>query len=131
MLLGYGQRDVPHREICTLYTRLIMGLFESIGFLNVFDLIPFAFGNIRAINSKQKASVAYRRCAMNLPISGDTHYQERRSALAFSNLVPADLFIIREENGRDYGVDRILELRFSGKAITNFRAHSQLKSVLN
>ncbi|MFC3767684.1 DUF4365 domain-containing protein [Paenibacillus sp. GCM10012303] len=67
----------------------------------------------------------------NLPVSGDTHDQERRSVLAFSNLVPADLFLIREENGGDYGVDRILELRFSGKAITNFRAHSQLKSVLN
>jgi hypothetical protein len=46
--------------------------------------------------------------AENLPISAESHDQERLSVLKFELIVPADKFIVRGETGGDYGVDRIL-----------------------
>ncbi len=45
----------------------------------------------------------------NLPISDESHDQERRSIRVFENVVDYNLFVIRNEDGIDYGVDRILE----------------------
>lgn len=67
----------------------------------------------------------------NLPSSSSTHDQERRSRLRFQMLIPDGLFLYREENGGDYGVDMILELKTAGKSMSNFRSHAQLKSVQN
>lgn len=65
----------------------------------------------------------------NLPNAHESHDQERTSALRFELLVPKDLFLVREENGGDYGVDRILELRKNSKYVSNVRSHVQLKSL--
>lgn len=66
-----------------------------------------------------------------LPISDNSHDQERRSLTALNNAIDGDLFLLRSEDGGDYGVDRILELKIFGKHVSNFRAHSQVKSVAN
>lgn len=63
-----------------------------------------------------------------LPISSPQQDQERRSFARFQAIVP-DRFIYREENGGDFGVDRILELRDERGAVTNFRVHVQGKSA--
>ena len=67
--------------------------------------------------------------AENLPISAESHDQERLSVLKFELIVPADKFIVRGETGGDYGVDRILELKTNAKFLTNYRSSIQLKSV--
>lgn len=64
----------------------------------------------------------------NLPQSTSTHDQERKALIRLSNTVPMGLFILREEDGGDYGVDRILELRQDTTLVTNHRIHLQLKS---
>lgn len=40
--------------------------------------------------------------AENLPISAESHDQERLSVLKFELIVPADKFIVRGETGGDY-----------------------------
>jgi hypothetical protein len=67
--------------------------------------------------------------AENLPISAESHDQEKLSVLKFELIVPADKFIVRGETGGDYGVDRILELKTNAKFLTNYRSSIQLKSV--
>ncbi len=66
----------------------------------------------------------------NLPQSVETHDQERRSVIKFTQVVPIKLFILREESGLDYGVDKILEVRKDDILVTNYRVYVQLKSVL-
>jgi hypothetical protein len=65
----------------------------------------------------------------NLPMSSDSHDKERRSKLAFDSIVPGDLFIVRNEDGGDYGVDKILELKLLGTQMSNFRSCVQLKGT--
>ncbi|ANE45940.1 hypothetical protein SY83_06140 [Paenibacillus swuensis] len=63
----------------------------------------------------------------NLPKSAESHDKERRSKLAFDLIVPDHLFLVRDEAGGDYGVDKILELKLVGTHMSNFRSHIQLK----
>ncbi len=65
----------------------------------------------------------------NLPFCDSTHDQERRSILAFQNILPDRLFLLRNEDGVDYGTDRILELKIGGRQASNFRIHVQIKSI--
>jgi hypothetical protein len=65
----------------------------------------------------------------NLPISDNSHEQQRRSFKAFEDAIPDELFIIRNDEGDDYGNDKILELKLFGKHVSNFRAHVQIKSI--
>lgn len=54
-----------------------------------------------------------------LPISDNSHDQERRSLTALNNAIDGDLFLLRSEDGGDYGVDRILELKIFGKHVSS------------
>jgi tetratricopeptide (TPR) repeat protein len=65
-----------------------------------------------------------------LPKVHSAHIQEKKSYQALENILPKDLFIIREEVGGDYGVDRIIEVVQDGYA-SNIRSHIQLKSIKN
>ena len=65
-----------------------------------------------------------------LPKVHSTHIQEKNSYQALENILPKDLFIIREEVGGDYGVDRIIEVVQDGFA-SNLRSHIQVKSIKN
>lgn len=64
-----------------------------------------------------------------LPVSGDTHDQERRSIRAFLSILPDNLFIFRSEDGGDYGADKILELKILERYVSNFRVYFQIKSI--
>ncbi|MEL7832792.1 tetratricopeptide repeat protein [Fodinibius sp. Rm-B-1B1-1] len=63
----------------------------------------------------------------NLPQHHSSHKQEAKSLGKLRELLPNDLFILRSEDGGDYGVDRILEVVSDG-SVTNIRAHVQVKS---
>lgn len=63
-----------------------------------------------------------------LPKVGITHLQEKNSIQQLGNLLPNNLFILRSEDGGDYGVDRIIEVIQDGNA-TNIRSHIQIKST--
>ncbi|MCD1261010.1 DUF4365 domain-containing protein [Paenibacillus athensensis] len=63
----------------------------------------------------------------NLPESPETHNQERRSKAMFDIIVPDHLFLVRNEDGGDYGVDKVIELKLQGTRMSNFRSHIQLK----
>ncbi|WP_289030620.1 DUF4365 domain-containing protein [uncultured Paraglaciecola sp.] len=63
-----------------------------------------------------------------LPKVHSTHIQEKNSYQALEKTLPKELFIIREEVGGDYGVDRIIEVIQDGYA-SNLRSHIQVKSV--
>ena len=63
----------------------------------------------------------------NLPQHHSSHKQEAKSLGKLRELLPNDLFILRSEDGGDYGVDRILEVVNDG-SVTNIRAHVQVKS---
>lgn len=65
-----------------------------------------------------------------LPKVHSTHTQEKNSYQALENILPKDLFIVREEVGGDYGVDRIIEVIQDGYA-SNLRSHIQVKSIKN
>lgn len=67
----------------------------------------------------------------NLPKRLVTYDQEEESIDRFRIIVPRDKFFVRNEGGRDYGVDLILELRKEKNLLTNFRTHIQMKSVFN
>lgn len=63
----------------------------------------------------------------NLPESPETHNQERRSKAMFDIIVPDHLFLVRNEDGGDYGVDKVIELKLQGTRMSNFRSQIQLK----
>lgn len=62
-----------------------------------------------------------------LPQIHSSHEQERTSYQALENLLPKNLFLLRSEDGGDYGVDKIIEVINQGSA-TNIRSHIQAKS---
>ncbi len=63
-----------------------------------------------------------------LPKVGYTHTKERKSIKQLANILPDELFILRSEDGGDYGVDRIIEVIENWEA-TNIRCHIQIKST--
>lgn len=65
-----------------------------------------------------------------LPKVHPTHLQETNSLKKIASILPSEKFILRQENGGDYGVDCILEIIENGSA-TNIRSHIQLKSKKN
>lgn len=62
-----------------------------------------------------------------LPQYHQAHEQENASILKLNSILPSHLFILRREDGGDYGVDRILEAVNNGQ-VTNIRSHIQIKS---
>src|SRR6185369_8307120 len=62
-----------------------------------------------------------------LPQIHPSHIQEKKSIQRLELALPKDLFILRAEDGGDYGVDRIIEVVKAG-AVTNIRSHVQVKS---
>lgn len=64
---------------------------------------------------------------MKLPRIHPSHRQERQSIAALQKILSADLFLLRAEDGGDYGVDRILEA-VRDDEVTNLRCHIQVKS---
>ncbi|MHB0897513.1 MAG: tetratricopeptide repeat protein [Spirochaetales bacterium] len=64
----------------------------------------------------------------NLPKVNKTHIQEKNSYKKLANILPSELFILRSEDGGDYGVDKIIEVIKNGNA-TNIRSHVQVKST--
>lgn len=62
-----------------------------------------------------------------LPQIHSSHEQERTSYQALESLLPKNLFLLRSEDGGDYGVDKIIEVIEQGTA-TNIRSHVQVKS---
>lgn len=62
-----------------------------------------------------------------LPKIHSSHEQERTSYQALESLLPKNLFLLRSEDGGDYGVDKIIEVIDQGTA-TNIRSHVQVKS---
>lgn len=65
----------------------------------------------------------------NLPQQHTSHIQEKKSVKKLNNVISEDLFILRSEDGGDYGVDRIIEVIDKG-CVTNIRSHLQLKSKI-
>ncbi|MFA6412171.1 MAG: DUF4365 domain-containing protein [Syntrophales bacterium] len=65
-----------------------------------------------------------------LPQIHQSHIQERTSFQELEAVLPKNLFLLRSEDGRDYGVDRILEVVDDG-SVTNIRSHLQMKSKRN
>jgi tetratricopeptide (TPR) repeat protein len=63
----------------------------------------------------------------NLPQIHPSHVQEKISIQRLELALLKNLFILRSEDGGDYGVDRILEVIKDGYA-TNIRSHIQIKS---
>lgn len=64
-----------------------------------------------------------------LPERIEDHIKNDIGRLAFKSLFRDPLFIVREENDNDYGVDICIEaLVNDGKSPTNIRTHVQLKS---
>ncbi len=64
----------------------------------------------------------------HLPQYHPAHQQEKASISKLASILPQDLFILRAEDGGDYGVDRILEVVDEG-VVTNVRSHIQVKSI--
>lgn len=62
-----------------------------------------------------------------LPQIHKSHIQERTSYQKLEAVLPKNLFLLRSEDGGDYGVDRILEVVDVG-SVTNIRSHLQIKS---
>ena len=62
-----------------------------------------------------------------LPQIHPSHIQEKNSIQRLEVVLPKNLFILRAEDGGDYGVDRIIEVVKEG-AVTNIRSHVQVKS---
>lgn len=65
-----------------------------------------------------------------LPKVHTSHTQEKKSILKLASILPDDKFILRAEDGGDYGVDRILEVK-ENESMTNIRSHIQIKSKKN
>lgn len=64
-----------------------------------------------------------------MPERIENHVKNDKGRLAFKSLFRDPLFIVREENDNDYGVDICIEaLVNDGKSPTNIRTHVQLKS---
>lgn len=63
-----------------------------------------------------------------MPQVHSSHLQEKLSAIRLYEVLPIELFIIRSEDGGDYGADKILEIIHNGNA-TNIRSQVQLKSI--
>ncbi len=63
-----------------------------------------------------------------LPQIHASHLQEKNSIQQLENVLPNHLFILRGEDGGDYGVDRIIEVIQDGN-VTNIRSHVQVKST--
>jgi len=62
-----------------------------------------------------------------LPQIHQSHIQERTSFQELEAVLPKNMFLLRTEDGGDYGVDRILEVVNDG-SVTNIRSHLQIKS---
>jgi len=65
---------------------------------------------------------------VNLPQIHASHHQEKISIRKLEHILPNNLFILRAEDGGDYGVDRIIEVIKNG-SVTNIRSHIQIKSI--
>lgn len=63
-----------------------------------------------------------------LPKFHPSHLQEKNSIQELGKLLPNNFFILRAEDGGDYGVDRIIEVIQDGN-VTNIRSHIQVKST--
>jgi hypothetical protein len=64
---------------------------------------------------------------MKLPKRPNTHKLEDESRLFFESLVKSDLFLCREGDRKDYGVDLRLELMLDKSLTSNVHIHVQLK----